>query len=172
MSVIATGLVVAAIALALNFMRSGADDKAVVAETAKQIPLVTAISPGRSSVDNVVHATGSLAARREMPIGVVGEGGRVMRVLVEPGDWVRAGQALATIERSVQTQQARSLAAQVEVARADARLAEAELDRAQALVGRGFISKADIEIGRATRDAARAREAVALAPVTQYIRKA
>src|SRR3546814_15824892 len=73
--------------------------------------------PGRSSVDNVVHATGSLAARREMPIGVVGEGGRVMRVLVEPGDWVRAGQALATIERSVQTQQTRSLAAQVEVAR-------------------------------------------------------
>src|SRR3546814_2903743 len=71
-----------------------------------------------------------------MPIGVVGEGGRVMRVLVEPGDWVRAGQALATIERSVQTQQTRSLAAQVEVARADARLAEAELDRAQALVGR------------------------------------
>src|SRR3546814_17996813 len=92
-----------------------------------------------------------------MPIGVVGEGGRVMRALVEPGDWVRAGQALATIERSVQTQQTRSLAAQVEVARADARLAEAELDRAQALVGRGFISKADIDRKTATRDAARAR---------------
>lgn len=168
-AIIATVLVVAAIALALNFMRSGADDKAVVAETAKQIPLVTAIIPGRSSVDNVVHATGSLAARREMPIGVVGEGGRVMRVLVEPGDWVRAGQALATIERSVQTQQTRSLAAQVEVARADARLAEAELDRAQALVGRGFISKADIDRKTATRDAARARVDVAIAQVRESV---
>src|SRR3546814_8308093 len=57
-AIIATVLVVAAIALALNFTRSGADDKAVVAETAKQIPLVTAIIPGRSSVDTVVHATG------------------------------------------------------------------------------------------------------------------
>src|SRR3546814_12578935 len=85
-----------------------------------------------------------------------------MRVVGGPGDWVRAGQALATIERSVQTQQTRSLAAQVEVARADARLAEAELDRAQALVGRGFISKADIDRKTATCDAARARVDVAI----------
>src|SRR3546814_1366930 len=113
------------------------------------------MSPGRSSVDNVVHATGSLAARREMPIGVVGEGGRVMRVIVEPGDWVRAGQALATIERSVQTKQTRSLAAQVEVARGDARLAEAEMARAQALGWRGLSSNADIDSQPATGDTAR-----------------
>src|SRR3546814_5302266 len=101
-AIIATVLVVAALALALNFMRSGADDKAVVAETAKQIPLVTAIIPGRSSVDNVLHATGSPADRRELPIAVVGVGGRIMRVLVEPGAWVRAARTHATTERSVQ----------------------------------------------------------------------
>ena len=65
-----------------------------------------------------------------MPVGVVGEGGRVVSVLVEPGDWVRAGQVLAVIDRSVQTQQAQSSAAQIEVARADANLAQANLDRA------------------------------------------
>jgi HlyD family secretion protein len=91
----------------------------------------------------------------------------VARVLVEPGDWAGAGQALAVIERSVQTEEARSLAAQVEVARADARLADAELERAQALVSRGFISKADIDRKTATRDAARARVNVAAAQLRE-----
>src|SRR3546814_3619427 len=104
---------------------NGADAPA----NAAQAPVVTVISPGRSTVSNTVSATGSLAARVEMPVGVVGEGGAVTRVLVQPGDWVRAGQVLATVERSVQTEQIRSLAAQVEVARADAKLAQAQLDR-------------------------------------------
>jgi RND family efflux transporter MFP subunit len=98
-----------------------------------------------------------------MPVGVSGEGGTVVRVLVEPGQWVRAGQTLAVIERSVQAQQAAQLAAQIEVARADARLAQSNLDRAQALVARGFISKADLDTKRATRDAANARVRVATA---------
>jgi multidrug efflux pump subunit AcrA (membrane-fusion protein) len=69
-----------------------------------------------------------------MPVGIAGEGGMVSNVLVQPGQWVRAGQTLAVIDRSVQGQEAQRLAAQVEVARADARLAQQELDRAQALV--------------------------------------
>jgi RND family efflux transporter MFP subunit len=102
-----------------------------------------------------------------MPVGVVGEGGMVTRVLVQPGDWVRAGQTLATVERSVQTEQGRSLAAQVDVARADAKLAQAQLDRAKALVGRGFISAADIDQRTATRDAAQARVNVAIAQLKE-----
>jgi len=108
-------------------------------------------------VTGVIHATGTLAARREMPVGVVGEGGRVVSVLVEPGDWVRAGQPLLVIDRSVQNQQAQSSAAQIQVSRADANLAQANLDRALKLVDRGFISKADVDRLTATRDAANAR---------------
>ncbi|EQB02398.1 efflux RND transporter periplasmic adaptor subunit [Sphingobium baderi] len=131
------------------------------------IPAVTVISPGSSAVARTVNATGSLAARVEMPVGVVGEGGEVRQVLVQPGDWVRAGQTLAVIERSVQTEQARSLAAQIEVARADAKLAQAQLDRAKALVARGFISQADIDQRTATRDAAQARVNVAVAQLAE-----
>jgi RND family efflux transporter MFP subunit len=98
-----------------------------------------------------------------MPIGIPGEGGQVERVLVEPGQWVSAGQTLAVINRSVQLQQAAQLAAQVEVARADLRLAQNQLDRAQSLVSRGFISQADLDQKRATRDANAARVRVALA---------
>ena len=143
-------------------MRGGGSEPASSGPST-QAPVVTVISPGETAVDRVVTATGSLAARVDMPVGVVGEGGEVRQVLVQPGDWVGAGQVLAVIERSVQTEQIKSLAAQVEVARADAKLAQAQLDRAKSLVGRGFISAADIDQRTATRDAAIARVNVAAA---------
>ncbi|RYE03084.1 MAG: efflux RND transporter periplasmic adaptor subunit, partial [Sphingomonadales bacterium] len=118
-------------------------------------------------VETIVTGTGSLAARREMPVGVAGEGGMVTRVLVEPGSWVSAGQVLATVDRSVQSQTAQSLAASVRVAEADARLAQSELDRAQKLVSGGFISKADIDRKTATRDQANARVRVARAQLAE-----
>jgi HlyD family secretion protein len=122
-----------------------------------QAPRVTVITPGRELVETVVTATGNLAARREMPVGVAGEGGQVVRVFVEPGQWVRAGQVLATVDRAVQVQQLAQLDASIRVAQADASLAESELNRAQALVARGFISRADIERRTAQRDSAVAR---------------
>lgn len=143
-------------------MRGGGSEPASSGPST-QAPVVTVISPGETAVDRVVTATGSLAARVDMPVGVVGEGGEVRQVLVQPGDWVGSGQVLAVIERSVQSEQIKSLAAQVEVARADAKLAQAQLDRAKSLVGRGFISAADIDQRTATRDAAVARVNVAAA---------
>jgi len=159
---VAIGLVASAVAIS---MRGG--DPAATAAPGAQAPVVTVVSPGQTMVARTVSATGSLAARVDMPVGVVGEGGMVRQVLVQPGDWVRAGQTLATIERSVQSEQVRSLAAQVEVARADAKLAQAQLDRAKALVGRGFISAADIDQRTATRDQAEARVRVAEAQLAE-----
>lgn len=128
-----------------------------------QLPTVSVAAPGRTQVARVITASGPLAARRDQPIGIPGEGGQVTRVLVDAGSWVRQGQVLATIERSVQSQEAAQLAAQVQAARADAQLAQNELERAQALVGRGFISKADVDRKQAARDAAAARVRVAQA---------
>ncbi|GGJ37155.1 efflux RND transporter periplasmic adaptor subunit [Sphingopyxis bauzanensis] len=130
---------------------------------AAAMPSITVMVPGRVSVQSTISTNGTIAARREMPVGIAGEGGQVVRVLVEPGQWVGAGQPLAIIDRSVQTQQAASLAASIRVAQADADLAQAELTRAEALVSRGFISKADMDRKRATRDAANARVRVAQA---------
>src|SRR3546814_16065635 len=111
------------------------------------LPSITVVVPGRQSVEATISTNGTIAARREMPVGVAGEGGQVVRVLVEPGQWVGAGQPLAVIDRSVQSQQAASLAASIRVAQADAELAQSELDRAQALVARGFVSKRSAERG-------------------------
>lgn len=140
---------------------------AVGGQQGEQLPPVTVAAPGNNVVDRSITGTGSLAARVDMPVGVAGEGGRVTAVLVQPGQWVGAGQVLATVDRSVQSQTANSLAAQIAVARADARISQSNVDRAQALVGRGFISKAELETKIATRDAAAARVRVAEAALAQ-----
>jgi HlyD family secretion protein len=157
-------LVVAFIAIAMS--RGGGEEKAAVAGAGaegEQLPAVTVIVPGRQQVAGTISATGTLAARRDLPVGVPGEGGQVVRVLAEPGEWVRAGETLAVIDRSVQSQEAQQLAAQIEVQRADLALAESELQRARALVSRGFVSQADVQRKTATRDSAAARVRVAQA---------
>jgi HlyD family secretion protein len=158
-------LVVLAVAVLAVFMLGGRGEKAAAPKGngGEQLPAVTFVVPGRQVIPALITATGSLGARRDMPVGIPGEGGQVERVLVEPGQWVRAGQTLAIINRSVQSQQAAQLAAQIDVTRADLRLAQNQLDRAQSLVGRGFISQADLDQKRATRDAAAARVRVAQA---------
>jgi RND family efflux transporter MFP subunit len=138
---------------------------------AASTPTVTVMVPGMQAVQATISANGTIAARREMPVGVAGEGGQVVSVLVEPGQWVGAGQTLAVIDRSVQAQQAASLAASIRVAQADADLADSELKRAEALVSRGFISKADMDRKRATRDAARARVGVAQAQYREAVER-
>ncbi|WP_174278694.1 efflux RND transporter periplasmic adaptor subunit, partial [Sphingomonas bacterium] len=161
-------LIVAVIAvLGLMFTLFGRKHHLEAPKGAPQAPSVTVIAPGRQLVDRAIDANGTLAARRELPVGVAGEGGRVTQVLVEPGTWVRAGQVLATVDRSVQVQTADSLAAQIKVAQADATLAQSQLDRARQLVANGFVSKADIESKTATRDAAIARVRVAQAQFGQ-----
>ncbi len=153
-------IVVAILAVAggaYYFFGSSSSAAPTDADKAGQAQTVTVVAPGRDSVVRAINATGTLAARREIPVGVVGEGGRVLQVYVDAGDWVRQGQVLVSVDRSVQTQQAAALEAQIGVARADLQLAQNELDRAMQLVERGFISKADVDRKTATRDAARAR---------------
>jgi HlyD family secretion protein len=166
MVIIGAAVLVAVIALALAMMmgRSATETAAPQGGAGSgQVPSVTVVVPGRSEVGRTITASGPLAARREQPVGIAGSGGRVVRVLVDAGSWVRAGQVLAIVDRSVQAQQAAQLAAQVEAARANAALAQSNYERAVALQGRGFVSKAEIDSKKATRDAAYAQVRVAQA---------
>ena len=163
------GAVVAALVLALAFTmyrsKTAASDTPA-AQSGKrggQVPSVTVIVPGRTDVARTVTASGALAARRDQPVGVAGEGGLVRAVYVDAGSWVRQGQVLASIDRSVQNQTANQLAAQIQVARADAALAQNQYDRSASLVSRGFVSKADLDAKKGARDAANARVKVAQA---------
>ena len=162
------GAIVAALAILVLVAvlgRSAANKQAnqAAAGGAGQIPTVSVVVPGRTEVGRMISASGPLAARRDQPVGIAGSGGRVVRVTVDAGSWVRAGQVLAVVDRSVQAQQAAQLAAQVEAAKANAALAQSNYDRAIALQGRGFVSKAEIDSKRAERDAANAQVRVAQA---------
>jgi RND family efflux transporter MFP subunit len=156
------GLAILAALVTIWFITHRGDAPAAT-DAKAQAPNVSVVTPGRGTIEGAINVTGTLAARRELPIGVPGEGGQVVSVLVEPGQWVGAGQVLAVIDRSVQVQQRASQAAQIEVARANANLAQANLDRAQKLVERGFVSKADIDRLTAQRDSAVAQVRVASA---------
>jgi RND family efflux transporter MFP subunit len=164
---IVLAIVVAGALLAALLLSGGEEEVPFAPSEDGNTPVVTIVSPGAGTLQGAINATGTLAARREMPVGVVGEGGRVVSVPVEPGEWVQAGQVLAVIDRSVQNQQLSAQEAQVEVAQADADLAQANLDRALQLVERGFISQADIDRLTATRDAAMARVNVARAQLAE-----
>lgn len=163
--VIAAAVIVALLLayMGYNYFMGAAGDE----EAPSQAPMVTVMAPGKQQVTRTINATGTLAARREIPVSVVGEGGRVTNVYVDAGDWVRQGQIMASIDRSVQSQQAAGLEASVGVARADLNLAQANLDRAEQLVDRGFISKADIDRLTATRDSAAARLRVSQAQLNE-----
>lgn len=156
---IIAAIVAGVAALAFYLFGMGGDSE----PQAPVLPRVTVVAPGRQAVTNLVSATGNLAARRDMPVGISGEGGEVTRVLVEQGDWVAKGQVLATIDRRVQVQQTAQMHAQIGSAQADARIAQNELERAQKLVERGFVSQADLDRRTATRDAALARVRLAQA---------
>lgn len=162
--IVAIMLIAGAAMAAAYFFFGGAgseEDAAAAADKLGQAQTVSVVAPGRETVARAISATGTLAARREIPVGVVGEGGQVSQVYVDAGDWVQQGQVLASIERSVQSQQIIGQEAQINAARADLQLAQNELDRALQLVNRGFISKADVDRKTATRDSARARVGIA-----------
>ncbi|GAB5348715.1 efflux RND transporter periplasmic adaptor subunit [Alteriqipengyuania sp. 357] len=164
--IIVAVLIVAALVAGWFFL-SATNDAPDEPSANDQAPEITVMQPGSATIEGTITATGTIGARRALPVGVVGEGGRVVSVNVEQGQWVRAGQVLASIDRSVQNEQARAQAAQVEVARADAELAQNNLDRALQLVERGFVSTADVDRLTATRDAARARVNVAQAQLAE-----
>jgi RND family efflux transporter MFP subunit len=98
--------------------------------------------------------------------------GRVSRVLVDAGQTVQAGQALAEIEPG-NLNDAR-LAAEAEAARYRALLAEqqATVSRNQALVKQGFISAAALESSLAQRDALQKQLAAAKAQASSKGRDA
>lgn len=156
------GLVVAAV-IAFYAFRGAAEPPA----PAPAAPRVSVMVPGATAVADQVTATGSIFARRDLPVGIAGEGGQIAAIRAETGQRVRAGQVLAEIDAGVPRAQLAQMQAGITQAAADARLAQSELDRAQALVARGFISRADIDRRTAARDSANARVTVARAQVRE-----
>ncbi len=152
--------------VAVILWRSFGSAPAVVDEQATR-PLVTVVVPGTTVVERRVSVTGTIAARRDLPIGADSETGRIAAVLVEAGDQVRRGQVLARLDTATLAPEVARLEASLEQARAEADLAEAEYGRAAAVSAAGALSREEIERRRAAAVTAKARVRVAEAQLAE-----
>lgn len=122
---------------------------------------VTVTEPASQEVVREVVASGSVAAWQEMILGVELSGLRVARVLVEPGDQVKAGQALLELDRRTLEIQARQAEANWLRAQASAELAAAQATRGASLLAQNLISSNNHEELQANRARTAAEVAVA-----------
>lgn len=118
------------------------------APAARETAPVTLHRVGDSRVDAPSIAAGTVRLRRETPLAFLSDG-RVRAVAVREGDIVRAGQLLATLDRT-------AIDAQVQSAGTRLRQADAELDRQRRLNVQGWVSKARVESAEAAAESARA----------------
>jgi len=162
LAIVAAAVLVLAVAAALA-LQSGHDEAPPPPGTAsaatKAALTVTLVAPQSGQWPQSVSANGNIAAWQEAAIGAEAQGLRLVEVLVNVGDRVKRGQALARLASA--TVGAEVAAARANVAEAEAALAEAQAnaERARALQASGAISAQQIQqyvTGEAT---ARARVA-------------
>lgn len=102
---------------------------------------------GADSQAQVQRASGTVRLRQETPLAFLADG-RLLSVAVRPGEAVKAGQLLATLDQT---------AIDAAAAAADARAsqASAELRRQERLFDAGWVAKARVETASAVAQAAR-----------------
>lgn len=125
-------------------------------------------------ISGALAASGSLIPREEAAVLPEVNGYRVARVLVDAGEWVKAGQPLAVLDGallSAQVEQQRAAARQAEV---QAEQAEAQAARVEGLDGQGVLSQEQLESRRFQAKASRAAanaQAAALKDAETRLRK-
>lgn len=157
--------------LGVGHVAAAADGDAAKPQT--EAPAVSVVPVRGAAFVETIHITGSLVARREVLVSPQIEGMRIIEVLAEEGERVKAGQILARLDRNTLDAQLAQLNAAL--ARADAAIAqaksriveteatlkqvEAAFERAKDLIKNGTTSRATYD----EREAAARTAAAALA---------
>lgn len=140
-------------------------------QPATSAPAVTVVRAAPADLAETVFVTGTIMPRNEVLVGPEIDGHRIVALLAEEGDRVRAGQILARLSSEMLDiqllQNTASLAridasidqakAQIAQSEADLTFAAATLQRSRQLDRSGFASKEVLDQKVATADAARAR---------------
>ncbi len=169
-----TALIVSGVALTLSACRevepTAAAAAAPVVEHRVDVPALTV---GTADLESTLQISGNLAPRTRVAIFARLQG-TLSRVGVEIGDRVRAGQAVATMDRREIDAQVDAAAASVNVAHAGLESSEAALanailehERAQKLFESGAISRQRLDAADTSRRAASAQRDLATASVAQ-----
>lgn len=114
-----------------------------------------------------ISLAGEARPVRDIQVAAPASGVRILEILVDEGDMVRAGQPMARLDTNVALAQIRSAQANVAEAEASAVRARGEYQRAEAIRDSGALSTEAIEQRRAAAIAAEARLAAARAQMQE-----
>ncbi len=159
------GGILAVIAVLFVMSRLGGDDAAHTPVSTAQA--VSAIAIQAQSFSPRISLNGEARPVRDIQVAAPATGVRILEILVDEGDSVRAGQPMARLDTSLAQAQIRAAQASVAEAQSAAVRARGEYERAESIRDSGALSTEAIEARRAAAVAADARLAAARAQMQE-----
>lgn len=161
-----TGLGIAAlIAVLFTLSRLGGDDNIEAPPATAQA--VSVVPVQAQTFQTEVSLNGEARPVRDIQVAAPATGVRILQILVDEGDYVRQGQAMARLDTALADAQTRAAQASVAEARSAAVRARGEYERAESIRDSGALSAEAIEQRRAAAIAADARLAAARAQLAE-----
>jgi HlyD family secretion protein len=128
---------------------------------------VSVITVETRTLQPVVSLNGEARPVRDIQVAAPASGVRILEILVDEGDMVRQGQAMARLDTALAQAQLRAAQASVAEAESAAIRARGEYERAESIRNSGALSTEAIEARRAAAVAAEARLAAARAQLQE-----
>lgn len=155
------GGIVAIVVVLFVLSRLGGDNAAhTPVDTAQAVTVVTTLT---RQIQPTVSLSGEARPVRDIQVAAPTSGVRILQLMVDEGDMVRAGQPMARLDSSLAQAQIRAAQASVAEAESAAVRARGEYQRAESIRDSGALSTEAIEQRRAAALAADARLAAARA---------
>jgi HlyD family secretion protein len=159
------GGIAALIAVMFVLSRIGGDDNIETPPPSAQA--VSVIQVVNRSFETEVSLNGEARPVRDIQVVAQASGVRILQILVDEGDTVRQGQAMARLDSALSNAQTRAAQASVAEAQSAAVRARGEYERAESIRDSGALSTEAIEQRRAAAIAADARLAAAQAQLQE-----
>ena len=134
-----------ALALSLALLLSACTKPAEPAQASKPSLKVTLVHAQQAPISDDIRASGTIAAREEVLLGVELSGVRVNSVLVDVGQRVKAGQVLLRLDDRTLQVELVQVRAQAKQAQANLTVAQANAKRGAELRKRGLTSQSDTD---------------------------
>lgn len=159
------GGILLVIAVLFVLSRIGGDDSIEAPPATAQA--VSVIPVQTRTFETQVSLNGEARPVRDIQVAAPATGVRILQILVDEGDMVRQGQAMARLDTNLATAQLRAAQASVAEAESAAVRARGEYERAESIRDSGALSTEAIEQRRAAAVAADARLAAARAQLQE-----
>jgi RND family efflux transporter MFP subunit len=164
-AIVAGGLL-AAMAFIFVVSRVG-DDENLQGQQVSSAQTVSVVTVQTAAFQPVIALNGEARPVRDIQVAAPATGVRILQLLVDEGDTVRAGQPMARLDTALSEAQTRAAQASVAEAESSAVRARGEYRRADAIRDSGALSAEAIEQRRAAAIAAEARLAAARAQLQE-----